>query len=550
MRPFRAVRGVTRFTDIILVLIKYGFDDIVDRLHPRKKDILRRRVQRVGGNLTSPERLRLMLEELGTTFIKLGQIAGVRPDLIPEQYARELVKLQDQVAPVEFSRIREEVKKGLGAEMEEVFSFFDENPIASASVAQVHRAALKKSGQGVVVKVRRPGIESKVRSDLEIMEVFARNLDKLTPELRQVDLPALVAEFKVTLLNELDFRKEARNIKIFHHNFEHTPDVFAPIVYEHYSSASVLTLEYIKGVSVNAFSGTDEQRETLARLGIEATVKQILVDGFFHADPHSSNMVIVDGAKICFLDWGMAGRASRRNRYDILDVILAFVRQDEEELLDSWLRLCNADIEQTGSLERGILEILDNFNTRQESERSLGRFMLEMINLFRRSRATVPPYLAVMAKAFLEAEGAVRKLYPPINLVEMIRPSIEKIQRERYNPAHLGKELAKQSHDILRELAKLPGDVGRLVEKMRSDRFTVTLEHQDLPQFSHVLDEISKRLAFAIVIGALIIGSSMILVAGIKPLLFGYSLLGIIGFLFSGILGAWMVLSIFRSRNF
>ena len=549
MRPFRAVRGVTRFTDIVLVLIKYGFEDVVGRLHTRK-GVLRPRVQRVGGNLTSPERLRLMLEELGTTFIKLGQVAGIRPDLVPEQFAVELVKLQDQVAPVEFSRIREAVTKGLGAEMDEVFSFFDENPLASASVAQVHRATLKESGKGVVVKVRRPGIESKVRSDLEIMEVFARNLDKLTPELRQVDLPALIAEFKITLLNELDFRKEARNIKIFRHNFKDTPDVFAPAVHDKYSSASVLTLEYVKGESVNDFAGTDEQRQKLARLGVEATVKQILVDGFFHADPHSSNMVLVDGEKLCFLDWGMVGRATRRNRYDILDVIQAFARQDEEDLLSSWLHLCDADIEQTDSLERGILEILENFNTRQESKRSVGRFMLEMINLFRRTRATIPPYLALMAKAFLEAEGAVRTLYPPINLVEMIGPSVEKIQRERYDPIHLGKELAKQSRDILRDLGKLPADVGRLVEKMRSDRFTVTLEHQDLPQFSHVLDEISKRLAFAIVIGALIIGSSMILVAGIKPLLYGYSLLGIIGFLFSGILGAWMALSIFRSRNF
>ncbi len=549
MRPFKAVRDVSRFTDIILVFIKYGFEDLVNRFYPRR-EFLRRRVSRVKGNLTTPERLRLMLEELGTTFIKLGQVAGMRPDLVPEQFARELVKLQDQVAPIEFFHIREAVKKGLNAEMEDVFSFFDENPIASASVAQVHRATLKRTGKGVVVKVRRPGIESMVRSDLEIMEILARRLDKLTPELRQVDLPAIVAEFKVTLTNELDFRREARNIKIFRHNFQDTPDVFAPAVHEQYSSASVLTLEYIRGETVNVFSGTPEQRERLARMGVEATVKQILMDGFFHADPHSSNMIIVDGQKLCFLDWGMVGRATRHNRYEILDVIQAFARQDEEALLAAWLDLCDADIEKTGTLERGILEILDNFNTEREEKRSVGRFMLEMIHLFQRHRTSVPPYLALMAKAFLEAEGAVRTLYPPINLVEMVRDAVEKAQRDRYDPIRMGKELAKQSGDIIQEMGRLPSEVSRLVQKMRSDRFTITLEHRDLPRFAQELDEIASRLAFSIVIGALIIASSMILVAGIKPLVYGYSLLGIIGYLFSGILGAWMVLSIFRSRKF
>ncbi len=550
MFNFRAVRDIARMKDIILVLLKYGFDDLVNRL-PIGREFLGRHFTRIQEDLTAPERVRRVLEELGTTFIKFGQVASVRPDLIPESYVLELIKLQDSVPPVDFSLIRQQIVLDLGRNVEELFSFIDSTPLASASVAQIHRAVLKKNGQGVAVKVRRPKIEAVVRADLEIMDILARTLHQMSNEIKVVNLPGLVAEFKITMNREMDFRREALNMKIFDRKSKGRADVFVPRVYDEYCGKRVLTLEYVAGVTVNGFEGTEEQRKALAEIGIRSVFRQIFEYGFFHGDPHPGNVMVVDAERLCFLDWGIVGRITATERERILEVIEAFADADEETLIQAWLKLVDDEFaDYPSTLERGVLEILDSFFLVEERKRSVGRFMLDLMDLFRKHRIATPPQLAHMSIALLEGEGTARRLYADLNIVEMLKPMVAAIKISHLNPFRKSGRVLKLSKGAFLDLAAFPRRAVKLLAKLQTGKFSMNLEHKGLANLTHIIDETANKLAFAIIIGSLIIGSSMILVAEIKPLAFGYSLLGIIGYLFSAILGVWMVIDIFRSRRF
>ena len=531
------------------MLLKYGFDDLVDRFNLPGEFIVKR-FTKIQEELSVQERVRRILEELGTTFVKLGQLASMRPDLVPEPFIVEFIKLQDQVPPVDFSSIQKQMETELKRDIADVFSYIDEKPLASASVAQIHRAVLKDTGEGVVVKVQRPGIESTVRADLELMDVLARSIHYVAPELQDVDLQGLVAEFRETLIKELDFRREARNIRIFQRNFQDFPNVSAPQVYEKYSTRRVLTLEFIQAEKIDQFQGTEEQRAELAKLAMRAVIKQVLEDGFFHGDPHSGNVKIVNRDSLCFLDWGMVGRVVRSTRYDLLEVVDAVADQDERTLIETGLRLFGRGYgDSIPSLERRVLEAMDVFYLEPEGRRSVGQLMLDIVEAFRQHKILPPPDLALMSFSLLEAEGMARKLYPKINVIEIVQPVASAVMLSRYEPMRLGKRLFKQTRNMLTNLGGLPRSLSQLANKMQADRFTIGLEHKGLANFTRTLERTSNRLAFAIVTASLIIGSSMILVAEVKPLLYGYSLLGMIGYLFSALMGVWMVLGIIRKNK-
>lgn len=549
MFNLKTVRDLARMKDIILVLLKYGFDELVDRLNV-PGDFLVRRITKIQEDLSEPERVRMMLEELGTTFIKFGQMASMRPDLVSERFVLELVKLQDKVPPVEFSAIREQVESELGRDVNQLFLVFEEEPLASASIAQIHRAVLKDPYKEVVVKVQRPGIEKIVRADLEIMVMLARRIHERAPEYQTLNLPGLVADFKNGLLQELDFRREARNIMVFKQNFSDVPNVFAPGFSEDLSTKRVLTLDYIRGEKVYEFQGSEEQRRELARMVVDIAVKQVLEDGFFHGDPHSGNVLVVDGEKLCMMDWGRVGRVSRSTRNLLMELIEAVADHDEEALVETGLKIVEGDfIGNVNVLETGVLESLDSFYLNPGHQQSIGRFLLDLVEIFRKQQMRMPANMARMAIALLEAEGVARKLDPHLEIVEKIRPRIKKVMAERYEPKRLGKEVVKQSRNFVFDLARLPGRLSRLAERIGTEHFSLSLEHRGLSKFAKTLENASNRLAFAIVTGSLIIGSSMILVAEIRPLVYGYSFIGMLGYLFSAILGGWLVVDIIRKRK-
>ncbi len=547
----KAVRHLGRFKDIAVTLFRYGFDDVLERLDLPGK-IIFEKIRKVDREMSTWERLRHTLEDLGPTFIKFGQIMSLRPDLVPNALIVELRKLQDEVAPVTYEAIREVVEKNLQRPLAEVFSLFEEKPLAAASLAQVHRAVIRESGQVVAVKIQRPRIRQVIEPDLYIMEIVAGQLNERMEAAQIYDLPNLVQEVKKTLLRELDFTREARNMKIFRSNVAQNKDVYVPFLVEKYTTEQLLTMELVQGTKLKDLTPEDDfDPEILAKRGMSLTVKQVLEDGFFHADPHPGNVVILDGNVFCLLDWGMVGRLTRRTRYDLIDLINAVVDKDSEKILSILLSL--AQVRGSISprrLEREILDILDVYHSLPIQELNIGHLLLDITTMLRENRLQVPVDLAIMIKALITAEGTARQLYPELNVVEEAKPYVRRLAMERWRPDVVWRDFRRNVSDLLRLQKELPVRFNQIIEKIDRGDLKIRFRHENLGGLRNTIQNITNRLTLGIIIAALIIGSSMIITTGVKPLLFGFPALGIIGYSVSGVLGLWLVFNIIRSRKF
>jgi ubiquinone biosynthesis protein len=540
-----------RFKDMVVTLIKYGFNDVVERLDFPGRELLVK-IRKVDLEMNTWERIRLMLEDLGPTFIKFGQIMSVRPDLVPNPLIMELRKLQDEVAPVKYDDIRQVVDRNLQRPLSEVFSQFEEEPLAAASLAQVHRAVLSEGGEEVAVKVQRPRIRPVIETDLYILELIAARLHKRLEWTQVYDLPNLVQEVKKGLFRELDFTREARHMKIFRSNLAENRDVYIPELYESYVTPQILTMELVRGNKLKELEpDAVADREVLAHRALRLTIRAILEDGFFHADPHPGNVLILDDNVICLLDWGMVGRLTRRTRYDLIDLINAVVDKDSEKILAILLNLTEVGGDINASrLEREILDILDIYHSLPIRELNLGQLLLDLSTMLRENRLQVPVDLAIMIKALITAEGTARQLNPDLNVVEEAKPYIKRLVVERWKPKVLWRDLRRNMYNLFSLQKQLPMRLSQIIEKIDRGELNIRFQHENLGPIRNTLENITNRLTFGIIIAALLIGSSMIITTGVKPLLFGFPALGIIGYLVSGILGLWLLYNIIRSRKF
>jgi ubiquinone biosynthesis protein len=540
-----------RFKDIVVTLFRYGFDDVVERLDLPGK-VLLEKIRKVDREMDTWERIRHMLVDLGPTYIKFGQIMSLRPDLIPRPLILELRKLQDEVAPVEYGDIREVVEKNLQRPLSEVFSLFDEEPLAAASLAQVHRAILRENKEVVAVKVQRPRIRQVIEPDLYILKLIAGQLYERMEWGKTYDLPKLVQEIRKTLLRELDFTHEARHMKICRNNFSEMEEVYIPRLYEDYCSERVLTMELVQGIKMKDLGPDhDLDRQLLARRGLRLTVKQVLEDGFFHADPHPGNVMILDDNVFCLMDWGMVGRLTRKTRYILIDLINAVVDKDSEKIQEVLLDLARADGSRPEPrMEREILDILDIYHSLPIQDLNLGQLLLDITTMLRENKLRVPADLAVMIKALITAEGTARELYPELNVVEEAEPFVKKLAMERWKPHVLWRDLRRNFSTLFTLQKELPLRLRQIVEKIDRGELNIRFQHANLGGLRNTLENITNRLTLGIIIAALIVASSMIITTGVKPLLFGFPALGIIGYLVSGVLGLWLVVNILRSRKF
>ena len=547
----KAVKHLGRFKDIVVTLFRYGFDDVVERLDLPGKVIFEK-IRKVDREMSTWERIRHMLVDLGPTYIKFGQIMSLRPDLIPKPLILELRKLQDEVAPVEYGDIREVVEKNLQRPLSEVFSFFDEEPLAAASLAQVHRAILRENKEVVAVKVQRPRIRQIIEPDLYILSRIAGQLHERMEWGKTYDLPKLVQEIRKTLLRELDFTREARHMKICRNNFAEVEEVYIPRLYEDYCSEHVLTTELVQGVKMKDLGPEhDLDRELLSRRGLRLTVKQVLEDGFFHADPHPGNVMILDDNVFCLMDWGMVGRLTRKMRYELIDLINAVVDKDSEKIQEILLDLARADGSRPERrMEREILDILDIYHSLPIQDLNLGQLLLDITTMLRENKLRVPPDLAIMIKALITAEGTARELYPELNIVEEAEPFVKRLALERWKPHVLWRDLRRNFSTLFTLQKELPLRLRQIVEKIDKGELNIRFQHANLAGLRSTLENITNRLTLGIIIAALIVASSMIITTGVKPLLFGFPALGIIGYLVSGVLGLWLIYNILRSRKF
>lgn len=543
MKPFftQAVRA----KEIAAVLARHGFADLLDQLD-LPDGVWRRFAPQMGVHRSTWERIRLSLEELGPAFIKFGQILSMRPDVLPHPLILELRKLQDAVRPMPFAEIRPVLLAELPAPLEEIFSEFDETPVASASLAQVYFARLREGGRLVAVKVQRPNSARLVQTDLNFAVWLAGQVHQRSTALQPYDLPAIVEEVRQSVLRELDFRNEARNQEYFNAVNPYA-SVFAPAVVDELTSERVLVMERIDGQPVGRQPLAAAQARELAAQGARSLMHQVLIAGFFHADPHSGNVFVASDGRLCFLDWGMAGHLTRRLRYAVADFWLAAVEQDAERIVQIAEGLSSPDSRpDLRVMEKEITLALREELNFTLGRQQLGRAMLKLLFIFGRHGIRLSRDYSLMAKAILSIEEVGRALDPDFDLRTQAEPVLRQLASERLGPTALW----RHARDFLRggfsSLQDMPDQLRRLARRLENNTLTLNLHHDGLEDMEGALQTSANRIALGVIIGSLIIGSSLIVTTHIPPYLFGYPVLGIVGYLLSAILGLSVIWDIIR----
>jgi len=545
VRSFNILNHAVRAKEILAVLARHGFADLLTQLDLPAG--FWHRLLPTPSPYSTAEHIRLAAEELGPTFVKLGQLLSMRPDVVPHDIILELRKLQDSVQPLPFDVMKPVLVAALGRELAEVFSEFDEEPAASASLAQVYFATLRE-GDAVAVKIQKPDLQRRVEIDFDLAAWFAEQLHQRVARLHPFDLPAIIAESRAGVLGELDFRHEARNQESFN-AFNSRPDqVFAPRLYANLSSERVLVMQQIAGIPINqAVTHSIEVRRRLAGTGAESIVRQVFLGGFFHGDPHAGNLFVADDGRLCFLDWGLVGHLTRRLRVALADFWIAAVEQDTERIVQIAADLAPVDARpDLRRMEKEVaLALRDELNY-AIGRQALGRAMLRLLFIFGQHGIPLSRDYAIMTKAILSIEEVGRILDPQFDLRPHTEPVLVELQRERSHPRVWVRRTREMLRHTLLGLQDLPFELRRLVRRLEHDSLAINLNHRGLEEHDDAVKIAANRIALGVIIGALIIGSSLIVTTGIQPHLLGYPALGIIGYLLSALLGLYVIWDIIR----
>ncbi len=550
----RTYRHLNRYRQILTVLFKYGFGDLVDVLKIEQyleiglQMISRKRREQVE-RLTRSERVRMALEELGPSFIKLGQVLSTRPDLIPVEFVEELSKLQDHVPSFAYAEVAQIIESELGAAPGDIFLRFEETPLAAASIGQVHRAQLK-DGEEVVVKVQRPGIRKIIEVDLEIMLHLALLMERHLEEF-QVNRPVrIVEEFARTLEKEIDYTIEASHIERFARQFMDDATVYVPKVFRETTTERVLTMEYIDGVKASEIDRIENEgldRKIITARGADLILKQVFDHGFFHADPHPGNIFVLPGNVLCYLDFGMMGSIDRQTREDFADLVHCVVRRDESGAMQALLMLTQYDEEpDTRLLARDLADFMGQHLYKPLKDVQMEKLLKQLMELVSRHGLQMPPDLFLMLKALATVEGVGLSLDPDFHMINQAAPFIQRIRMARLHPKQVASDILRSGTELVRLIQEIPGELRELLWQMKRGKVKMEFEHRGLEPMLATHDQISNRIAFSIVIAALIVGSALIVVSKTPPFLFGIPVIGIIGFVAAAVMGLWLLIAILR----
>jgi len=551
----RTYRDINRYRQILAVLFKYGFESLIERLHlGQYLDIGIRMISHKPHErfevLSRYERLRMAFEELGPTFIKMGQILSTRPDLIPVEFIRELEKLQDNVPPFPFSQAKEIVEHELRAPLTDTFLHFHESPLAAASIAQVHRAQLK-TGEEVIVKVQRPGMRKIIDVDLEILFHLATLAEKYVEELEIYRPTKIVEEFASTLEKEINFNIEASYVERFARLFLDNETIYVPGIFRQLTTEHVLTMEYVEGIKVSDITVLDQRgfdRKIIASRGADLMLEQIFINGFFHADPHPGNVCVMPGNVICYLDFGMMGHVDQQSRHNFANILYGYVLRDETKIAAATLKIVEWEEEpDRHALERDIASFMELHLYKPLKEIRMGYLLQEFLGLFVRHRLRLPPDIFLMVKALTEVEGIGLLMDPDFDMAEKVEPFIKRLQMEKIHPKRLLSEFIESGEALVQLLKAIPEDLHDILTQIKQGKARIRFEHRGLENFIFEMDRSSNRIAFSLIIASIIIGSSLIITTNLGPHLFGFSMLGLVGYTIAGVLGIWLLISIFRS---
>jgi ubiquinone biosynthesis protein len=551
--PGKAYKHLSRYRQVVGVLTKYGFGEffgqirIWEYINIEKRLLHRRREME---QMSFGQRLRLALEELGPTFVKLGQMLSTRPDIVPQNLIVELEKLQNQVAPISTEIAKQVIETELGKPIKDIFSTFDDTPLAAASLAQVYRATIQDAE--VVVKVQRPNIAQVIEVDLDVMHTLAALMERYLPGSYVLNPAGLVREFSDNIHKELDFRIEANNMRRFADNFSDTAWFHVPKVYpENCCTQRVLIMEYVKGTNIGDLETLRREGYDLklvVKRGAEVTIRSALEYGFFHADPHPGNVVVLPGNNLCLLDYGMMGTLSVRNR-DKLGRLLFFISSgDEKRTARTLVGLIESkEVIDPESLETYVSEIIQEYARITVKEIQFGNMFFRIFKLLQQHHARFPSHLIWLFKSLAALEDISRKLDPDFEFVKTVSPFVRRMFTRDFNPIRQTKEVyltALDSADLLRDL---PYDASVVLDQIKKGRVKIEFEHVGLDPLRRTIRQLTHYMALTIVIAALLIASALIVISGVPPLAWGIPVLGLVGFGISVILMVVLVIaSIFR----
>lgn len=547
---------VKRYGRIIDVLVSNGFGYFVDKMGLWSMGSVRSRVKgRFGKEQetdTRPERARKVLEELGPTYVKFGQLLSMREDLIPLKYAQEFTKLQNDVPPFPLEDVKAVLKTELGRDIPELFSDFDEKPVAAASIGQVHKARLH-SGEDVVVKIQRPGIRRIIEADLDIMYSLAGFAQQHIEEIKLYNPVAVVDELSRSIHSEMDYTQEARNIEHFLSNFENDPVIVIPRVYNDYSSDRILTLEYIEGIKCNKFeklANENLDREKIATNISEAFMKQVFEHGFFHADLHSGNIFALKDGRIALLDFGMAGHLSEDMRGLLIDALIAITNGDSTQYIEVMRDLGVADEKlDVRSFKADYDHFLFKYYGRTLDQVDATEVSSEMLSLLRKHQIQVPPNVALLFKGVMTVSGFAMQMVPDFNVTEIAEPYARKFMKKRFSPRNIAKNSSKNLWYVSRLLSRAPLQLSHILETAEKGYLNLKFEHEGTDRLLSEISVASNRLAFSLIISAIIVGSSLVIQTGMEPQVWGVPLFGLLGFLAAGIFGMGLIIYIIRTGS-
>ena len=552
-----AVRDLPRLREISSVLIRHGLGDVVRRagvvpLLERAGQVLHWGETGDIAHLEPQQRVRLAFEELGPTFVKLGQMLSTREDLLPPAWTTELGELHNQVAPVSFDELMPQVEQALGRSPFEVFVDLEREPFAAASIAQVHRAKLP-NGAAVILKIRRPGIEAKIHADLRILTHLAHLVEQEMPEARRYLPVQVVSQLRRSLERELDLSVEARNTERFAHNFADDPDILVPHVYGQWTSRVMNVQEQIIGIRGNDFAAIDAaglDRKVLAARGADAVLKMILVDGFFHADPHPGNVLYLPGNRIALIDFGMVGRLSPVRRNQVVELLAGLARHDESAMLEVLLDWRGDDAVDEPQLAADLSEFAFDYADVALKDLKIGMLLHRVSAILREHAIVLPADLTLLFKALITLEGLGRQYDPEFRLVERIKPFLDRALSERYQPVEALRRGQATLTDFFGMVTSVPRDLARLVKDARHGRMRVELDLKRLDSFGERVDRTINRVTVGVMTASLVIGSSIVMTVPGGPIVFGIPLLtlcGLMGYLIALVNSLWIILSIWRS---
>jgi ubiquinone biosynthesis protein len=550
----RRFSNLNRYQEILRVFFKYGFDDVVNRIGLTKRIRIDKTQHTIQSEniiaFSSAERLRMACEELGATFIKLGQMLSLRSDIIPSEFAREFSKLQDSVQRDETEKIKSVLFKEYGKPVNEVFLEFDVNPIASASIAQVHKAKLK-TGEEVAVKILHPGTAEKIESDLEILKNLSRLIEARIPESKPYQPVEIINEFEKSIKKELNLVLEGQNIDTFRNYLQDDPTNKIPVVYWDYTTESILVTEFINGIKISELLNkepSDIDRQTVVMNSANSLMKQIFEIGVFHADPHPGNIFVLPGNVIAPIDFGNVGRLDDDMRNAFTEMIIGLVDQDTHRITRALVSVNFVDDHtDMRGLKIDLMEFIQHYYKVPLNRINLSKLIDEFIELLQRHEIKLPADLSILIRTIAISEAIARELYPQFNFAEILIPFAKKAYLNNFNPFTRYRSIIRRAEESFDLFKKLPDYLQNILNKFRNDKFIINFKHQGLEEFGRRIDSSSNRLSFAIIIAALIIGSSIIMFLGKGDLPLSYPFIGITGFIAASVLGIWLLIGIMRS---